>query len=1461
MRKLTQWVAFAIAIVMVITFLNFPSAAAGRPQMGTQENAADAMAVVTNGGNADDFQETKVIRVEPELRGYYGNLHFGETDSYNYSANVKFEEDLSTYGSIRMVLGYGMNESNQKQFIEVCLRPNVAGQNVLFLNGPEIGEVALATYQVGDYKELREYRYTARYENKKVSFWVDGQMIFKGEDIPLNDIVLQPGFYSQNCKGTISDIQIWGDVKGTVCPQFDEQNDTDLIPSAKGVDIITHETYKLQDAKASSAGTETKRIDLQGVALKQNYTFYAKASFEDNKNETADQTEYNWEGAIFRVARGEKDGKTYTLELRVRSGAIVFFAVDEEGWEEYLWQAQVNTSFGKDSDYVVNYFDGGTIDFWKDGASLLYQMDLNQFGYKNLQPYVGIGGEVCAFSFSDMKLVCKEATIIVDEDTEPKIGDAQNAADMIAVVTNQTEIIDYKEAKCINVEPEMRGYYGNLEFGKGDRYVYSAKVKFTEDTSTYGSIRLVLGYGFNKNNQKQFIEVCLRPTLGGQNVLFLNGPEAGEEVVATYMTGDYKALREYRYTVQYEKKKVSFWLEGQLVFEKEAINLDDIVLQPGFYSQNCKGSISNIQIWGDVKGIECPKYNAKNDVDLISDVNVVDVFSNKIYKLSEGKLASKQNATGRVDFKGVELKGDYTFYANASFFDNKNMVDKKKEYDWEGLIFRVAKGEKNGNEYTIELRVRSGAIVFFAVDTGGAETYLWQAQANTTFGKEYAYIVDYHKDGSLNFWKNKTSLLYEMDLTQFGYKNLRPFMGIGCEVCNFTFNDMKLVCEKAVMAAQVPKKPKGNGNYATTMQMMTDTIVKYENNVVYSTTDEQFTRTVFEYLPFEADESYVLKFTINTQKAKESWMGPRIIFGTDEKDQDLALFVTGDALMIAQNGEILHVAALPRELNKEYDIAMFVQPNALSVWANDILLIEEFETPNKNSAKTGLWFEYAVAHMSNMDFYYTDSVKYVAPKVPEKPVLKTIGKNQYNAADWMKVSLGGQPYSGYFQNKFIVGDSSNGYNYEFENMPITDDMTYYYSATYKVNESSDSWKAPRFIFRYHEKTPVYVAITHTAIQLIIGQEVCASAPFNMELWREYDIVIQSTPTTVSVWIDGESIFTGFDLTPYMKKILSAKLGLWFEMCQAEVTNIAIYGDEIVFNPDYVDEELYNDKYYNMDGVPAMAKGSVNLFQNISMLDNSLGSLGAVFDSEKNVLTTEYKEGTGELVFSDANGSGNLNGLKNESGYVFSFTHKVSDWKAKDRGQSGAWMIVNRSSVPSTSQVNQIGVGVSGDAIMLKVYQEGQIIVDQITPFDRVNGKEYKFDIVHGKNWIKVYADNVLKLVATELPTYNIEFNAEIYNAKAVFKDFLLYEFEDSGLKVLEDKEGREVVTAGKTIYDAKEYTPATRQAIPYGILIGLAAVVVGSIAGIIALICYLLKMGKKKPETQEVDVKIGGENI
>lgn len=1089
---------------------------------------------------------------------------------------------------------------------------------------------------------------------------------------------------------------------------------------------------------------------------------------------------------------------------------------------------------------------------------------------------------IVTFSLALLLLVTGMPMASSATETMPTIGNATNVADRAKITAAGVDVTEeYAKNGVIVFKNMTEGYVNNLIFGKSNRFTFSAKAKMSDASfalNNHGSVRLIIGTGKDSSGTRRNIELCIRPGISNVGFFMRNRTDEKKVTDGTNLKG-LKKQQEYTYTVVYENGKVTFWADdgekSVKFYDQFDITkvLSDIELKPGFSVRSCNGEgdedamVSGIQIWGSDLSVLAPPQITSSDQDLITKVSVTDVFTNKMYKLTEGKLTSTANKTGRIDFNSVILNGDYCFYADASFQDNTDKRADGSEYNWERLIFRVASAEKDGKTHTIEVRVGSTAIYVYAFVGAGDEKVLQTISIPNAFDETKSYVLDYHKDGTFDFWQNGSRIFNHFDLSAAGFTNIKPALGLGAEVCSFSYSNMHLISPTATLAASVPQMPEGNGNYGDYIYIPSNNVVVSEGNKVYSVTDTKAGSTEFDGLPFGAGDTYVFGFDLMTEKADKAWQGARIILGQDQEGRTLYLYtMESDLLVMAKDKagkeKKIYGMKFPRALGTTYRIDLLVEPENLSVWINDVLLIDKLAMPKRAEAKSGILFEKALATMSNIDLYYTTSVKFVKPDVPEKPVLKEIGKDQFNAADWMKVTLNGSTY-GYFGNRLeapvTVGTTTTvSPKYLFENIPVSDNMSYYYSATYRVDERKETWQGPRFIVRYIDDKPVYVIVTVDTINVLAGTKSAGKGTFKTEIGKSYDIIIYSTPTRVSVWIDGTLIIENADLRPFFNgKASSAKMGLLFEKCTAEVTNLAIYGNEIKFDEAYIDPELYYSKEYNMAGIPPMSEAGKNLFSNITMTTDKKASLGAKFDKDKNELITQFNAGTEATEFKDANGSSNLNGLKNKSGYVFSFTYKVDSWTPQDEKtgieSSGFWTTVNLSKVPGGSTENSIKVGMDGEALKLVVLKTSKTLVDIKTPIERQNGREYDIAIVHGKNWIKVYLDNELKMVATDLPTYNVAFNYKMMNMQGEFKNFKLYEFEDSGLTILPTVAVAEITNAGNTIIDMESYDfVLSRYKLPITIAVVSGIIAVAS-ATILAVI--LLKQLKRRKQRAE----IGGE--
>lgn len=1039
----------------------------------------------------------------------------------------------------------------------------------------------------------------------------------------------------------------------------------------------------------------------------------------------------------------------------------------------------------------------------------------------------------------------------------PTANGADNAAMSLEVLNNgRIETRKFREENSIVLQPNTVGSFRNLKIQSG--YSYAAKVYFGKDTSGedpgYGGIFFSLGSGYDADGALREMQICVRPGLG-QAILSSNiqvvddDPHLRVKPVSLAWGGS------YTFTVVCSGGRVSFWLGEDCIYDGIDMGLRDVTLQPGFGAVCCEGRLSDVQIWGTgLSVLKAPVLDPVLERDLIGKVNAADPFSERTYRLVGGAVSNeKENFSALMGFGGVELSGNYTLYANAVYHDNKNMNnwDGLTEYDHETLLFQVASGVADGQAVDIVLKVRKSRIYIMYTQKGNpeAETVLSAVDCANDFDKMAAYILEYQQGGTFRFWKDGALVIAGFDLTTTGVRQITPETGIGGQVCRFAFSQLHLVCPTATTPTGAPVMPRGNGNYAAYMWPTSGGNLEYADGVLRSTADDRIYRSEFRYLPFTQADTYVYGCNVRTDRATEFWMGTRFIIGELTNGRELQVFITQNKVMVMNGDDLIAEALFPREPGREYRVDLLIEPRAISVWIDDMPILSSCQTPAKQSAKTGMQFSNTVATVSDITLYYTVAVKFVQPNVPQKPQLKTIGQNQYNAADWMKVSCNGEPDNQYFGNRLSATAKEGFPLYRFSGMPIKDDMSYYYSASFCVTKSDQVWQGPRFIFRRAGAVTLYMAVLQDRLLILAGDEEVADTAYTFAKGKTYDLVIYTTPTHVTAWVNGKLLLEYVPLTAYNGgKSLEAETGLVFSQCSAEVTNLSIYGDAIVFDADYVDMDLYNSRAFRMAGIPAMPQGGVELFKNITMTDEG-GTLSALFDSAANTLSTVYARGTDMLRLRDANGSKNLNGLKNGTEYVFSFNYQVDEWQSEKVEDSGFWLTIGDDTIDeSMLPIYRTRVGVTGGAVCLQEVRNSETVQDITIPFARKNGQKYAVAIVRGKTWVKVFVDQRLVLVATDLEPYNVCFDLELHSICAGFDDFHLYECASSDLTVLPEKVTQTAGKAGNTLYGKAGISRTAEKGRLWLFVVGGAVIVLcgGTLTGI------WLYRRKKARRVQEV---------
>lgn len=1411
---------------IVLALLPITASASAEPIFPGETNAAEFMCVtVGNDDVTDSFKESGNILVKENTRGNFTNIFF-TGNTYYYSASVKIENDTSTYGSIRLVAGT-CKMSGATGYLEVCARPNISGQTVYFINAN--GETAVkvgsnVAVNIGD-----TARYTVKYDNGEISLWINGTQIFESVKLPKKAKKVQPapGFYSQNCNGTISDIKIWGELEQKTCPEFNENVDSNLIYGVPVKNNHTGEVSKPSDCRIASEVLATVRNTFGGIEYGAGtYSLSTDAILNDNPN-------VDYEGLIFKVATAKKGDADWDIEIRVRGNMIAFFAVNSTADNPIEINYGYQTVLGGKNSYAVNFRESGLIDFWKDGNAVFYRFDLKSYGFEQILPSVSLGGEMSGYEFGNIKLWGDGLRV----DSEPEFDENNDTnAILTTVISNPLTDETFRGTNC-SAKSENTDTCRLQLLGPEYLGAYS----FTADAIMYDNKNIApwgIEYNFEgliftigktvKNGTECTVELRVR----NNGIFVFLVKSDGEDVLYS----DYNIQTGFetnnRYTLDFKADGTfDFWVNGIRSikgFDVKNENCESITPNFGIGGEVCAFAFENMRLWGNIYVHKAPEFNSDKDTDIIGKSVVNDIFSGELYKLTSGKFENKTDMTGRVDFTGIKLDGDYTFYTNAMFYDNKNKTDAGNEIDWEGIIFRIAEMSKEGKKYTLEYRMRRGYALIYSVAESGAEQLIEAIPLSTPYGSDNSYVVDF-KNKKADLWKNGVRIIAAFDPTEHGFSDISPIMGLGGEVCSFKFFVMHLVNSGATYTAEVPAMPKVNGDYATVTEVNTSNAVTYENETLKCTDDSISPKATFKYLPFTAKDTYLFGADIKVTKSERIWMGPRFVIGKNQKDEDIAVFFTQTAIMVAEGNEVSTILEFTRKQNKNYRWDMLIEPDCVSVWINGILVIDKAKTAEKAKAELSVLFENCKAELKNVNIYHTYPAKFIVPVKPKKPVYKDIADGQYNAAEFGSVLLNGSEYGGYFGCKLASTDSKNGLRYVFDNLPVSDNSEYYFSSEFTVTESDVVWKGPRFIFRSNDDTVMYCTVTHNAIIIMAEAKQVESYPFNLELGRRYKINILSSPDKVSVWLDKQLIFENVDIADYAGNGFKATPGVLFELCRAAVSNICVYGDSVVFNPDYVDMDLYNDAIYRMSGIPKNTSGEKNLFMGTYMNDGSQGSLGAVYDRELLNFKNEFGDVKDGIVsFVDTDGSSNINGLKNESGYVFRFKYKAESATVKEDEESGVWFVCNKSTAPWLTENCNVMLGIFSDSIRLKAYKDGICVSEQKNDFNRVLGKEYDVAVVHGKNWVKLFIDGETMLVGTGLPTYNVAFDFNICNTASVMSNFELYETKSSGLDVKTPADDSSPSKSGNTVVRADASVIKAERSFPIAVICVLGALIISS---------------------------------
>lgn len=807
-------------------------------------------------------------------------------------------------------------------------------------------------------------------------------------------------------------------------------------------------------------------------------------------------------------------------------------------------------------------------------------------------------------------------------------------------------------------------------------------------------------------------------------------------------------------------------------------------------------------------------------------------------------------------------------FCKAISFDNQSYnltanvkYTEQPDEETEGIRFIVAKATDRyyGTTVYMEVNVRGEHVHIFARNEDGSKEEVvsegWYLSKSTK-GQDNACAMRYEK-GKLWFYENGNAIYEGFNLASKRYVSVEPAIGFVFELTGGSFHDIRLWGKGVSYYGAFPGMPSGNGNYADYMGVKSwqGTSVNYENGVLYST--QNCTDLIgFTKLPFQNTETFAWSFRLNVKEAAEPWDGARIVLRADADYQEMYQLAILENALIVLHGEeeVVTTRSYSRTLGTADQFDLLFQADTVSVWVNGVLVLERVPLGNTLPANMGMKFEVTHAAMGDISFYYTDSVPFTEPE--KDPTIPVMTAAMYNAAQYMVVMNGNEEYS--YQDYQITHSSAkeNG-KYLFTNVPLPENATYTYRATVQMNSGFKNpvW-GPRLIFRTGAQGDIHVALCQERVLILAGNSVeLASTPMKIEAGKKYDVAIYSTPDYVNVWIDGTLIFHKVSLSPTGEKT-KAKAGILFEVCDATLSDIKIYGADVVFSGDIFDEELRNNKWFNSAAVPQMPAGNHNYFTNVKLG----GATSTGYDQA-------YQEGvfhspiSGMVVqgdFVDQNNSHSLNGLKKSATYVWSSKVKINevDWQItqldeENRQDASVIFVFKESEHPSGENGYYMSLCLVHNRIELQVWQNHTLAKSYYDDSFRLqDGKEYQVDLLVGETWAKVWVDDELIYTAYDLPSYQLKFMLAIQNVDVDVYDNVVYEVEEDSAKILEVKQAYQPLSARNTVLD-KEAEDIPVIAVSWTAVILPLVITALVLAALVTAVCVGRQYYKKKRTQNE----------
>ena len=737
--------------------------------------------------------------------------------------------------------------------------------------------------------------------------------------------------------------------------------------------------------------------------------------------------------------------------------------------------------------------------------------------------------------------------------------------------------------------------------------------------------------------------------------------------------------KDYKIVAEVNSEHISFWINGETLIDKymltdNGITFKSLCTEIKFVA--CKGTVDDIFLWcknEDATAIKMPPvFNPDTDYmlsDTMRSGSTSDFTTSKDANGFDVNIKSEQIA---VNFGEKYIKENGTFA-----FSLTHKAGAESSIAWGGLAIRLGDVVKDGKKGYLELRftdMASGGISLHATDEGSYDYYIKASNypdsksPNRNNNKDYKITGLYSKEG-FSLWVDDIIVMDNVALTvpSENFEVTGMDFGLFGVRTKGKMEDIQLWCNKADV--EYPEaEPKFNSSIHTNLTPMLKaglaagmTATYDSKNGTYDIVAKQpYKQLEFSNLAMRYTGTLytraVFKAGIETNIA---WAGPELLVANVSKngvngyigirlneDGGVSTHASDNASFDGNWVNTFYPDSYSgkRNDNIDYEVVVRSTLNDLSVWVNDMLIIDRMPLKYDDITVTSpfaaiytanctatiqdyqVWCENKDVLKTTVNPTVTSSL-YIGSGVPAKP------EGNINYADRLTdltFITAGTNYGFYWNEETNTFWNDRGDTYarmefgNFTDMSSSDTFAMKFKYTvkdYKPNGADQGSMGLRLLFRGF--TGYSVAGVHArGIQFAVpGANEYAMwsdnaylggnyIDYGFEVGKTYNVEILSGPTQLALWIDGKQIFYYYDLAdcePYFYFEVYRSL---LEIADLEIYNIEpeTYSNDEEKMAVMVSKEVSKNKEYKLNAILEQKKN--NLVAEIV----SISSVGVIFDA-------------------------------------------------------------------------------------------------------------------------------------------------------------------------------------------------------------------------------------------------------